>query len=50
MNEWRRLCGEICLLIPARFTSRLTIRSAQYRSIRPPSTPRKIGPIVRSPM
>jgi hypothetical protein len=38
------------LLIPARSTNRLTIRSAQYRSMRPPSTPRKIGPIVRSPM
>jgi hypothetical protein len=29
MNEWRRLCGEMRLLIPARFTNRLTIRSAQ---------------------
>ena len=28
MNEWRRLCGEIRLLIPARRASRFTVRSA----------------------
>jgi hypothetical protein len=35
-------------VIPARFVSRFTIRSAAYRSIRRPFTPRKIGPLVRS--
>ena len=36
MNECRRLCGEMRLSIPARFTNRLTIRSNHYRQqIRP---------------
>jgi hypothetical protein len=33
MNEWRRLCGEFRLPIPARRASRFTVRSA--RSIHP---------------
>ncbi len=32
MNKCHRLCGEMRLSIPARFTNRLTIRSAQGRS------------------
>jgi hypothetical protein len=31
MNEWRRLCGEIRLVIPARRANRLTVWSAAAR-------------------
>jgi hypothetical protein len=30
MNEWRRLCGEIRFVNPARRASRLTVRSAAW--------------------
>ena len=49
-EAWRRVCGEIRLVIPARRASRFTVRSAACRSIRRPSAPRKIGPVARSPM
>jgi hypothetical protein len=49
MNEWRRLCGEIRLVIPARRASRFTVRSAAERSIRSPLLSTKIGPSTRSP-
>jgi len=49
MKECLRLCGLIRLAIPARLARRLTIRSAAWRSIRPPFAPKRIGPVVRSP-
>ena len=48
MNEWRRLCGLIRLVIPARRARRFTVRSAAWQSSPVPRAPRKIGPVDRS--
>ena len=39
MNPWRRVCGPMCLLIPAALAMRLTMRAAACRSRSPPSLP-----------
>ncbi len=50
MNEWRRLCGPIRLLMPAAFATRRTMRAAASRVIRSPLAPTNRGPSARSPM